>query len=62
MRRGEVHVNAKQIGKPVLVTDPILYRLACTYAALGRTTVTVQVFRDSDEADLWLAGETSAGT
>jgi hypothetical protein len=46
----------------LLVTDPILYRLACTYAALGRTTVTVQVFRDSDEADLWLAGETSAGT
>jgi hypothetical protein len=43
----------------LLVTDPTLYGLACTYAALGRGKLTIQVFRDVDEADRWLATATS---
>jgi hypothetical protein len=43
----------------LLVTDPILYGVACTYAALGHSKLTIQVFRNLDEADLWLATETS---
>jgi hypothetical protein len=44
----------------ILVTDPVLYSVACTYAALGHSKLTIQVFRDLDEADLWLAAETSS--
>ena len=43
----------------LVTTDPILYDVMCTYAALGRSKSTVQVFRDLNEADLWLAAETS---
>jgi hypothetical protein len=43
----------------VLATDPIVYGVACTYAALGREKLTVQVFRDVDDADRWLEAETS---
>jgi hypothetical protein len=45
----------------ILVTDPALYRAACTYAALGRSRLTIQVFRDFDDADRSLAAETSLG-
>jgi hypothetical protein len=39
----------------IVATDPILYRVACTYAALGHAKLAIQVCRDLDEADLWLA-------
>jgi hypothetical protein len=39
----------------IVTSDPILYALACTYAALGRSTMNIQVFRDADEAEQWLA-------
>jgi hypothetical protein len=38
----------------ILVTDPVLYSAACTYRALGRSTLTIEVFRDYAEADAWL--------
>ena len=50
---------AAQAGEPrgrvALVTgDPAMYRRACAYAALGRSVMTMEVFRDLDEADRWL--------
>jgi hypothetical protein len=47
---------AGQLRGPVAIvaTDPILYRVACTYAALGHAKLAIQVFRDVDEASLWL--------
>jgi hypothetical protein len=47
---------AEQLHAPVaiVVTDPILYRVACTYAALGHAKLAIQVYRDLDEANLWL--------
>jgi len=42
----------------LLATDQALYGRLCTYAALGRsTTLTVEVFRDSDEAEQWLTAQ-----
>jgi hypothetical protein len=38
----------------LLATDPILYGRLCTYAALGRSRLTLEVFRDWDEAERWL--------
>jgi hypothetical protein len=38
----------------ILATDPALYGRACTYAALRRATLTIEVFRDPDEAEEWL--------
>ena len=43
----------------ILTADPIVYGLACTYAALGRSTMAIQVFRDWTEADHWLVAQTS---
>jgi hypothetical protein len=43
----------------ILVTDPKMYGIACTYAALGLLKLTIRVFRDLDDAELWLAAETS---
>jgi hypothetical protein len=37
-----------------LVTEPALYEKACTYRALGRGKLSIEVFRDRDEADEWL--------
>src|ERR1700730_10040618 len=38
-----------------LATEPTLYGRLCTYAALGRSTrLTVEVFRDWNEAQQWL--------
>ena len=42
----------------IVATDPILYDVACTYAALGRSRLRIQVCSDLNEADLWLADET----
>jgi hypothetical protein len=38
----------------IVATDPDIYSRACTYATLGRGTVTVEVFRDRHEAEQWL--------
>jgi hypothetical protein len=43
----------------ILTADPIVYGLACTYAALARSTMTIQVFRDWPDADHWLIAQTS---
>jgi hypothetical protein len=55
------HPSAERRRGPVaiLVTDPKMYGVACTYAALGLSKLTMRVFRDFDDADLWLAAETS---
>jgi hypothetical protein len=42
----------------LLTTDGVLYKMACTYAALRGTVRPVEVFRDRDEADRWLAQQT----
>ncbi len=42
----------------ILVTDPAIYSAACSYAALGRSRLTIQMFRDFDDADRWLTRET----
>jgi hypothetical protein len=38
----------------ILATDEAHYALACAYAALRRSTQSVQVFRVPDEAEQWL--------
>jgi hypothetical protein len=42
----------------LLSTDANLYATACMCAALGGTKRKVEVFRDRDEADAWLAAQT----
>jgi hypothetical protein len=44
----------------ILATDPLVYDLACSYAALGRSTLTIEVFRDPDEAEQWLTAQAKA--
>jgi hypothetical protein len=44
----------------ILATNPALYDRACTYAALGYSTLTVGVFRDWDEAEQWLTAQAKA--
>jgi hypothetical protein len=41
----------------ILATDPILYGRACTYAALRRSSETIEVFRALDEAEPWLTAQ-----
>jgi hypothetical protein len=41
----------------ILATSPFVYGLACAYAALGRSKITIEVFRDWAEADQWLVGQ-----
>jgi len=43
----------------LLATEPIMYGRLCTYAALGQSKLTIQVFRDLDQADAWLAAATT---
>ena len=45
----------------ILTDNPILYGLACTYAALGRSTLKIEVFRDADEAAQWLGNQGNEG-
>ena len=42
----------------ILATNPFVYGLACSYAALGRSKMTIGVFRDVEEADAWLTAQT----
>jgi hypothetical protein len=44
----------------LLATEPVLYGRLCTYAALAQGKLTIEVFRDLDEADRWLATKTSS--
>jgi hypothetical protein len=41
----------------LLATDPTLYDRLCTYAALGRSTLTIGVFREREEAEHWLTAQ-----
>jgi hypothetical protein len=41
----------------ILATAPLVYDVACSYAALGRSTLTIEVFRDADEAEQWLTAK-----
>ena len=38
----------------ILATDPALYGRMCTYAALRRATLTIEIFRYLDMAEEWL--------
>jgi hypothetical protein len=42
----------------ILATDPSVYNMACSYKALGRSTLTIEVFRDRAEAEQWLTAST----
>ncbi len=41
----------------ILAIDPALYSWMCTYAALRRATLTIEVFRSLDKAEEWLSKE-----
>ena len=41
----------------ILTGNAMLYGLACAYAALGRSALRIEVFRDMDEAAQWLAAQ-----
>lgn len=41
----------------VVSTNPVMYGLACLYAAMVKAHATVSIFRDRDEADAWLNQE-----
>jgi hypothetical protein len=43
----------------LLTTDPDFYGAACAYAALGRSRLRIEVFRELEDATAWLAAETS---
>lgn len=54
--------QAAQVNRPrgpiaILATDPAIYDRACTFATLGRATLTVEVFRDLDQAEHWLTAK-----
>ena len=54
--------QSAQVNRPrgpvaILATDPAIYGRACTFATLGRATMTVEVFRDSIEAERWLTAK-----
>jgi hypothetical protein len=38
----------------VVSTNPVMYGLACLYAAMVKAHATVSIFRDRAEADTWL--------
>jgi len=42
----------------ILVTEPVMYSRACTYAVLGSPALNIKVFRDRSEAENWLRVET----
>jgi hypothetical protein len=55
-------VEASQPRGPVAIVtlDPIVYGIACKYAAMGRATnMTIEVFRDRTEAETWLTAQTN---
>src|SRR6202049_3753526 len=44
----------------IVANDPVIYGRACTYATLARGTLTVEVFRNLDEAEQWLTAQAKA--
>jgi hypothetical protein len=40
-----------------MATDSIIYGQTCIYATLGRATLTLEVFRELDNAEEWLTAE-----
>ena len=46
----------------LLATEGAPYAMACMYAALQQSTLTIEVFRALDEAEHWLAGQLDART
>jgi hypothetical protein len=42
----------------VLVTDPVVYNMACAYMALGVSTRKIEVFREHGDAVHWLGHQT----
>ena len=61
MSQASVHPMAAGRPGPIalLATEVILYNRLCVYAALTQGKLTLEVFRDVDEADRWLAAHTS---
>jgi hypothetical protein len=61
MSQASVHPIAAGRPGPIalLATEPSLYNRLCTYAALTQGTLTLEVFRDVDDADHWLATHAS---
>jgi hypothetical protein len=61
MSQAPVHPMAAGRPGPIalLATEAILYSRLCSYAALTQGKLTIEVFRDVDEADRWLATQTS---
>jgi hypothetical protein len=40
----------------IVVSDPEMYRKACTYALMARRNMAIEVFSRMDEAEAWLRG------
>ena len=38
----------------IVASDEDIYRMACTYAILGRDRIRIKVFREREEADAWM--------
>jgi hypothetical protein len=43
----------------IVATEQDLYAKACTYKALGESSLTIDVFRDQRDAELWLAANSA---
>ena len=43
----------------ILTSDQVIFGIACTYAALGRSSMMIEVFRDWADADHWLIAHTN---
>jgi hypothetical protein len=61
MSQASVHPMAAGRPGPIalLAIEATLYNRLCTYAALTQGKLTLEVFREVDEADRWLASHTS---
>ena len=55
LRKEEVRATEGSRGPiAVVASDPDMYSVACTYAAIGRPQLSVGVFRDRKEAEAYL--------
>jgi hypothetical protein len=59
MKQARSHPELTRGPVAFLITDPVLYASACTYAAMGQAKIRVSVFRELEEAERWLSEETS---
>jgi hypothetical protein len=56
--RGELSiVPVKGARGPIAIVadDPVIYRMACVFAALGSPKLNIEVFREYADAEAWLA-------